>query len=126
MIVVINMHKTSFIFITYIITSCHVYEGVMLVLCAPLQVKCYLFPLKVHCATFHVKKTQILAFCPTHNRKLSLTHIYLNISKILLTDCTNCVSLHLLMATPEPMSSTDLDQPWFNSRTHTHTHRLSK
>jgi len=30
---VINMHKTSM--------SCHDYEGVMSVLCTPLQVKCY-------------------------------------------------------------------------------------
>jgi len=36
MTVVTNMHKTSFILITY-----HDYEGVMLVLCTPLQVKCY-------------------------------------------------------------------------------------
>jgi len=33
MTLVTNMHKTSFIFIT-----CHDYEGVMLVLCTPLQV----------------------------------------------------------------------------------------
>jgi len=38
--VVINMHKPSFIFITYDM-SCHGYEGVMSVLCTPLQVKCY-------------------------------------------------------------------------------------
>jgi len=38
MTVVTNMHTTSFIFIKYVISY---YEGVMLVLCTPLQVKCY-------------------------------------------------------------------------------------
>jgi len=42
MIVVINMHKHYFIFKTYCM-SCYGYEGVMSVLCTPLQVKCYLF-----------------------------------------------------------------------------------
>jgi len=36
MTVVTNMHKTSFIFIMLY----HDYEGVMVVLCTPLQVKC--------------------------------------------------------------------------------------
>jgi len=38
MTVVTNMHKPFFIFKTYV---CHGYEGVMPVLCTPLQVKCY-------------------------------------------------------------------------------------
>jgi len=33
MTVIINMHKTM--------RSCHGYEGIMSVLCTPLQVKCY-------------------------------------------------------------------------------------